>query len=149
MYDRLLEYVIRITTTFASLEGIFVALKNEFVVDIFKKIDVLSPEARNVINNLKKIQEKTRIHVFDFALINIAQSFIDSNILSSKAINTLRKLIRELNETELRALLIKKFPAFDKHMKEAMSNEPGSEYLLKQVEEILMKMRKQLSIFGD
>lgn len=149
MYDRLIEYVIRITTTYASLEGIFVALKNEFVVDIFKKIDVLSPEARNVINNLKKIQEKTRIYVFDFALINIAQSFIDSNLLSSNAKNTLRKLIMELNETEVRGLLIKKFPVFAKHMKEAMSNEPGSEYLLKQVEEILMKMRKQLSIFGD
>ena len=149
MYDRLIEYVIRITTTFASLEGIFVALKSQFVLDIFKKIDVLSPGAKNVINNLKKIQEKTRIHVFDFALINIAQSFIDSNLLSSKAINTLRKLIMELKETEIRALLIKKFPAFSKHMKDSMSNQPGSEYLLKQVEDILMKMRKQLSIFGD
>lgn len=149
VYDRLIEYVIRITTTFASLEGIFVSLKSQFVLDIFKKINVLAPGAKNVINNLKKIQDKTQIHVFDFDLISITQLFIESNILSVRMINKLKNLIVELNETEVRAILVKKFPDFDKYMKASISNVPGSEYLLKQIKEVLMKMWKQLSIFED
>lgn len=149
IYDRLIDYVIKIKSNFTTLGGIFVALKQEFIQDIFNRTDVLSPEAQNVVNNLRKIQEKFKTHIFDFNLINVALIFMQSEVLSTRATNKLRQLIKSLNETEVRDILIRNFPKFVACIKDRVKQEAGSEYLLKQVEEMLVKMRRQLSIFGE
>lgn len=148
MYKRLIEYASRVTT-YSMLEGLFKYEKGNFVAAIFATIDVLSSSNRRVVNNLKRVQDKLNLRVFDFDLINVAYLYMDAGIITKKSLLELRVLINSLDEKGARELLKANFPKFTSKLKKQIKDQPGNEYLIKEAETLLLKLNKQLSMFGD
>ena len=148
MYKRLIEYASRVTT-YSMLEGLFKYEKESFVSAVFATIDVLSSSNRRVVNNLKRVQDKLNLRVFDFDLINVAYLYMDAGVLTKKSLLELRTLVNSLDIKGARELLKALFSKFTLKVKKQIKDQPGNEYLIKEAETMLLKLNKQLSIFGE
>ena len=148
MYKRLIEYASRVTT-YSILEGLFKYEKENFVAAVFATTDVLSSSNRRVVNNLKRVQDKLNLRVFDFDLINVAYLYIDAGVITKESLLELRALINSLDIKGSRELLKAYFPKFTSKIKKQIKDQPGNEYLIKEAESLLLKLNKQLSIFGE
>ena len=105
--------------------------------------------SRELINNLKRVQDKLKLFVFDFDLINVAYLYMDAGIITQKSLAELRLLINSLDIKGSRELLKAHFPKFTAKIKKQIKDQPGNEYLIKEAETMLLKLNKQLSIFGE
>ena len=148
MYERLVQYSTRVTT-YSILEGLFKHEKESYVKAAFSMIDVLSPSSHRFVNILKRVQDKLNVRVFDFDLINVAHLYIQAGVISKKTVLELREMVNSLNISETRALLMELLPKFVSKLNKQIKNEPGNEYLINQVKTYLLKMNRQLSMFGE
>ena len=148
MYKRLIDYASRVTA-YSMLEGLFKYERENFVADIFATVDVLSSSNRRIVNNLKRVQDKLKLFVFDFDLINVAYLYMDAGIITKKSLAELRLLINSLDIKGSRELLKALFSKFTLKVKKQIKDQPGDEYLIKEAETLLLKLNKQLSIFGE
>ena len=74
---------------------------------------------------------------------------MDAGIITKKSLAELRLLINSLDIKGSRELLKAHFPKFTAKIKKQIKDQPGNEYLIREAETLLLKLNKQLSIFGE
>ena len=149
IYSRMIQYISGVKTQYSILEGPYKIFGKKLVSDVLKSIDVFSDESRNVIANLRKIQLKLRVNHFDFNLIQYAKLYYQAKVFKKADIKTIIGLVHNLDEKELRTILIDRLPAFEKKIKKIAAQEVGSEYIIEEIKGSLTQLGEQLSFFGD
>ena len=149
IYKRMIEYIATVRIPYSIIEGPLRAFGAKLITDVLSIIDVLSEEANYAISNLKKIQAKMRLKIFDFNLIKYIQLYYNAGIINKKSCDDVIGNIRRLEEQKLKQILLDDLPLFEKKLKNAAKKEVGSEYIIKEIQESLSKFSEQLSLFGD
>ena len=149
MYKRMVEYIITVKTQFAILEGPLRVFGAQLIKSIFTSTDIFSETHSSIFSNLRKVQQKAKLQVFDMNLINYTVLFIQAGVFTKKDTNAIRCFFEELNEIEIKKMLCKKLPLLEKKLKKVASEQVGSDYILKEIKESLLQLNKQLSLFGD
>lgn len=148
MYKRMVEYIVKGKLPYSILRGPFISFGEKFVKDVFSLLDYDLSEEPFVINNLIKVQKLTHKEVFHFELLRCYFMYKSVEFLGKKEYQKIICAIKNLDERECRKLLLGHYDDFKKCVIESVtSGEVGSDYIIKQVEEQLSEVYKQLSIF--
>ena len=149
MYKRMVEYIATVRTQYSILEGPVRAFGAKLIVDVFALIDVLDEDKGYVASNFQKVQAKMQLKLFDFNLVKYARLYCQAGVFKKTAQKEITALIRNLQENQLRQLLIDNMPDFEKKLKKLATEEVGSEYIIQGIRESLTKLNQQLTLFGD
>ena len=102
-----------------------------------------------MLNNLIKIQKKTKHTVYNFELVRCLFLYNRVNAISTEDKNKARNCILELDERNTKLILKKNLNAFKSNMiSQSINGEVGSEYIISKIEKQLTDFCKQLSLFN-
>ncbi len=147
MFERMVRYVTNGRIPYSLLEGAFLHMGEPFVKSILEHIDYESEEPF-VLNNLIKVQKKTKQNMFNFELVRGVFLYSQVSALSIKEKKEIIEFIRELDERKVKSLLTAKFGCFKQNMiSEVTNGEIASDYIISQIEQQLTDFCKQLSLF--
>lgn len=150
IYDRMVTYVANGKLPYSMLEGAFRTFGTRFVTSVLKKIDYTQDEEPFVINNLIKIQKKTKIFVFRFEYVQIYFLYKSVGVMDKNTSKTLVESIKNLNEKEIRIIIADRFNEFKmKMIAQSTEGEVGATYIAEQIDHQLNDFCKQLSLFED
>ena len=149
MYKRMVEYVATVRTQYSILEGPIRAFGAKLIVDVFALIDVIDEEQGYVASNFQKVQAKMQLKIFDFNLVKYARLYCQAGVFKAATQKEIALLIRNLQENQLRQVLLDNMPVFEKKLKKLATEEVGSEYIIQGIRESLTKLNQQLTLFGD
>ena len=149
MYKRMVEYVATVRTQYSILEGPIRAFGAKLIVDVFALIDVIDEEQGYVASNFQKVQAKMQLKIFDFNLVKYARLYCQAGVFKATTQKEIALLIRNLQENQLRQVLLDNMPVFEKKLKKLATEEVGSEYIIQGIRESLTKLNQQLTLFGD
>lgn len=149
MYKRMVEYIATVRTQYSILEGPVRALGAKLITDVFALIDVLDEEKGYVASNFQKVQAKMQLKLFDFNLVKYARLYCQAGVFKKTAQKEISMLIKNLQETQLRNLLLDNLPILEKKLKKLATEEVGSEYIIQGIKDSLTKLNEQLTLFGD
>lgn len=149
MYSRMVKYISSGKTQYSILEGAYLAFGSRLVSDVLKCTDLLSENSTPVVANLQKIQKKTQLHTFDFTLIMYAKLYVQAGALRKKDIKAVIQSIHDLNANAVRDILIARFSFFEQALNKAAKDQVGSDYIIEEIKDSLIKLNVQLSMFGD
>ena len=149
MYSRMVRYISSGKTQYSILEGAYLAFGSQLVSDVLKCTDVLSENSNTVVANLQKIQKKTQLHTFDFTLIMYAKLYVQAGALRKRDIKAVIQSIRGLNANAVRDILTARFSFFEQALNKAAKDQVGSDYIIEEIKDSLIKLNEQLSMFGD
>jgi hypothetical protein len=149
MYKRMVEYIATIQTQHSILEGPIRVFREKLVKDVFAQIDVLDENQGYVATNFQKVQAKMHLKLFDFKLVKYARLYCQADVFKKAEQKVVAGLIRNLEENELRQMLVTNMPVFEKKLKHLATKEVGSEYIIHGIKESLSKLNEQLTLFGD
>lgn len=148
MYKRLIKYIAKGRLPYSILQGLYLEFDKQFVADIFLNIDFTKQEEPFVINNLIKVQKLLKKEIFRFELVKCYFMYKNIGFLSKKQEQEIVKSIKIMDERKVRKLLFDQFDNFKRVVIESVTDgEVGAEYIIKQVEEQLGEIYKQLSIY--
>ena len=149
MYKRMVEYIATVRTQYSILEGPVRAFGAKLIVDVFALIDVLDEDRGYVASNFHKVQAKMQLKLFDFNLVKYARLYCQAGVFKKTAKKEIALLIRDLQEDQLRQVLLDNLPTFEKKLKKLATEEVGSDYIIQGIKESLSKLNEQLTLFGD
>lgn len=150
LYKRMIRHISEKKVANSSLVPMLRFGRKTFVRDILRATDVWNPDKIFVLDNLEKAQLKSGVHVFDFALLKYLQLFDQVGIIEKKEKKLLAEYVEELKETELRSYLLSKIDKFKEVAMKNSENEAAAQYLVREIEESIGKLYRQLSLFdGD
>lgn len=149
MYKRMVEYIATVRTQYSILEGPVRAFGAKLIVDVFALIDVLDEDKGYVASNFHKVQAKMQLKLFDFNLVKYARLYCQAGVFKKTAQKEIALLIKNLQENQLRQVLLDNMPIFEKNLKKLATEEVGSDYIIQGIKESLSKLNEQLTLFGD
>ena len=126
MYKRMVEYVATVRTQYSILEGPIRAFGAKLIVDVFALIDVIDEEQGYVASNFQKVQAKMQLKIFDFNLVKYARLYCQAGVFKAATQKEIALLIRNLQENQLRQVLLDNMPVFEKKLKKLATEEVGS-----------------------
>ena len=150
LYTRMIRHISEKKVSNSSLVPMLRFGKKTFVKDILKATDVWNTEKAFVLDNLEKAQLKSGIQIFDFALLKYLQLFDQIGVIDKKDKRLLSEYVDNLSENDLRSYLLSKIGKFKDKVLEGSANEAAAQYLVREIEESIGKLYRQLSLFeGD
>ena len=72
-----------------------------------------------------------------------------AGVFKKNAQKEIALLIKNLQENQLRQVLLNNIPIFEKKLKKLASEEVGSDYIIQGIKESLSRLNEQLTLFGD
>ncbi len=150
IYERLIRHVTNSKIPYSLLEGVYNTMGIQFVQSVLNHIDYKSAEEPFVVNNLIKIQNKTKKYVFSFDLIRCFYLYKNIGVLTPEIESRIIEDFKNLDERNARKELADKFDDFkNATIKAATTNEAGAEYIVNQIEQQLTNLCRQLSLFDE
>lgn len=145
----MVEYIATVRTQYSILEGPIKVFGAKLLKDVLSNIDLLSDDTSYVISNLQKAQTKMKKQIFDFNLVKYVKLYCQAGAFKKTEQKELIALIKNLEGKRIKLLLLERMPQFEKKLKKIAKEEVGSNYILNEVKESLIRLNEQLSIFGD
>lgn len=149
IYNRMVKYISTVRTQYSILEGPIRIFGVKLFKDVLSSIDVLSDDNNYVIINLQKAQARTQKQIFDFSLIRYAKLYCQAGVFKKSEQEEIITLIKKLEEKKLKRILIEKLPKFEKKLKRMAKEEVGSDYIINEIKNSLIRLNEQLSSCGD
>lgn len=148
MYKRMVEYIAGGKLPYSMLAGPMKMFKEDFVKDVLGQLDFDALEEPFALNNLIKSQKALHLHIFPLELVRCLYMYNGVGLLDEDEKRKIVLSIRKLDERKTRKLLLSHFEGFKKAVIEAISaDEVGADYIIKQVEEQLNDVYKQMTIW--
>lgn len=148
MFERMVRYVATGRIPYSLLEGAFLNIGEPFVKSILAHID-FNGEEPFVLNNLIKVQKKTKHHIFNFELVRCLYLYSQVDALSVEEMNLAIENIENLDEGSTKVILTDNFEEFKQKMiTQATNGELGTDYIVSKIEQQLTDFCRQLSLFG-
>lgn len=147
LYRRMIRHISKTKVSYSILIPLIQLKREAFIKEIIAQIDVLNMDNIFVFENLAKAQAKGGMHLFDFNLVKYAQLFNQISAFTTKDKIKVEELIINLNERELRKLLLRKMDSFKEKIEQSNEKEAAVGFLSKEIEDNIQKLYQQLSLF--
>ena len=150
MYKRMVEYIAGGKLPYSMIAGPMKMFKEDFVKDVLGQLDFDALEEPFALNNLIKSQKALHLHIFPLELVRCLYMYNGVGLLDEDEKRKIVLSIKKLDERKTRKLLLSHFEGFKKAVIEALSaDEVGADYIIKQVEEQLDDVYKQMTIWDE
>lgn len=147
---RMVSHVAKTRVNTSSFLSILKEEKQKFIMETISYIDdVLDPRSLFVFENFEKAQVKIGKRFFDFSLVKYAQMFVGAHAIAYEDIRVAEEAIRNLDEQCLRKLLVDNISLFKDYLVKTTTKEVAAEVLLKEIEESILKLYEQLTLFDE
>ena len=104
MYERMIRYVAESRIPYSMLIGAFDNIGKMFVKSVLGHIDYQGEEPF-VINNLVKVQKRSKNHIFNFELVRCFFLYKQVGALSEDIVESVVMSIKNLDERKTRRVL--------------------------------------------
>jgi hypothetical protein len=144
MYERMIRYVAESRIPYSMLIGAFDNIGKMFVKSVLGHIDYQGEEPF-VINNLVKVQKRSKNHIFNFELVRCFFLYKQVGALSEDIVESVVMSIKNLDERKTRRVLAEKFEEFKwKIINQATAHEVGVKYIIDRMEHELTDFCRKL-----
>ena len=147
IYKNLVKHVSAIKVPYSILEGLYSAMPQKLASDVLSTADLSSSSGQAIINNLAKLQSKTKIKTFDYELIKILYLFNAAGIITPSEHKKFSNEIKNLDSNRVKKRLRKHYDSFENVLKSKATDEFATDYLIQEIDTSLNLITKQLSLF--
>lgn len=147
IYSRIIAYSANTNVTSKQLNVLVDVFGEDVIKEILRRKDVFDPKNVQFYKRMNSTARAKKIK-FNFEILNFVPLFASLDALSDCDKEKLVTALSELDEDEVREVLINNLEKVKKILIKNAKQQPGSEMVVKEIEENIKGVYEQLSLFN-